>query len=136
MKNNASGDEPLKALATKLTTAARPVALRHGIRAFWADLAIDLWTVLQQRVAYVGRRIVFAQRPSDYDLWEQFLLAELTEAAYSAALRYTKRRSSLELQKDLYHAFGRALDDIGRQALLCHVLTVFAEDGIIPAPSW
>jgi hypothetical protein len=134
MKDNAARDEPLTALASKLTSAARPVAARYGIRTSWADLAIDLWTVLRQRVASVARRLLCAQRPSDFELWVQCLLAELAEAAYSATLRYTKQRSSLELQMDLYYVFGRVLDDIGRVTLLCHVFADFAEGGIILAP--
>jgi hypothetical protein len=92
---------PLRALATKLTIAAYPVAARHGMGAMWVDLGIDLWTVLRHRVTHLGRKRVCARPPGEFEVWRQCLLAELTEAAYRTTLKYSQR-SSLELEMDLY----------------------------------
>ena len=73
--------------------------------------------MLPKRVAYLARKFV-RERPSDFDLWRQCLLAELTEAAYGATLRYTKQRSSVELEMERYNAFYRALYALGRESRL------------------
>jgi hypothetical protein len=126
---NASCDPPmpLRALANKLTIAAHPVAARHGMGACWGDLGIDLWTVLQPRVTDLGRKLARARWPGEFEVWRQCLLAELTEAAYRATVRYSMQRPSLVLEMDLYYAFCRVLDEIGRETLLCHILGVGSE---------
>jgi hypothetical protein len=126
---------PLRALATKLTIAAHPVAARHGMETWWIDLGIDLWTVLEHRVTDLGRKLARARWPGEFEVWRQCLLAELTEAAYRTTLKYRTQRSSLELEMDLYQAFCRVLDDVGRETLLCHILAVGSEGGIMSAQS-
>jgi hypothetical protein len=39
-------DARLENLVAKLTDAAYPVALRHGVRGSWVDLELDLWKAL------------------------------------------------------------------------------------------
>jgi hypothetical protein len=39
-------DARLENLVAKLTEAAYPVALRHGVRGSWVDLELDLWKAL------------------------------------------------------------------------------------------
>ena len=39
-------DTRLEALVAKLTEAAYPVALRHGVQGSWVDLELDLWKAL------------------------------------------------------------------------------------------
>jgi hypothetical protein len=99
----------------------------------WVNLAIDLSTVLRQRVANVGHKLICARRSSEFELWRQCLLADLAESAYRAAVRYT--RSSLELEMDLYQSFCWVLDAIGRETLQCHMLAIGSEGGIIRARS-
>jgi hypothetical protein len=118
---------PLRALATKLTIAAHPVLARHGMATLWGDLGIDLWTVLQHGVTDLGRKLARARRQGEFEIWRQCLLAELTEAAYRATVRYSMQRPSLVLEMDLYYAFCRVLDEIGRETLLCHILGVGSE---------
>src|SRR5207245_4043061 len=60
------------------------------------------------------RKLACARWPSEFEVWRQCLLAELTEAAYRTTLKYRTQRSSLELEMDLYQAFCRVLDDVGR----------------------
>jgi hypothetical protein len=117
----------LGTLAARLTSAAYPIAARHGMKLFWVDLGIDLWTVLQHGVTDLGRKLARARRQGEFEIWRQCLLAELTEAAYRATVRYSMQRPSLVLEMDLYYAFCRVLDEIGRETLLCHILGVGSE---------
>jgi hypothetical protein len=128
---------PLRDLATELTIAAHPVAARHGLGALWlwVDLGIDLWTVLQRKVTSLGRTLAGPRWPGEFEVWRQLLLAELTDAAYRTTLRYGAQSSSLELEMDLYQAFCLVLDDIGRETLLCHMLEVGSDRGIMSAQS-
>ncbi len=51
--NNATApdrDIRLETLVAKLTEAAYPVALRHGVRGSWVDLELDLWKALGETV--------------------------------------------------------------------------------------
>jgi hypothetical protein len=51
--NNATApdrDTRLETLVAKLTEAAYPVALRHGVRGSWVDLELDLWRALGETV--------------------------------------------------------------------------------------
>jgi hypothetical protein len=53
----ADADHALEAFAAKLTAAAYPVALRHGVGDKWLDLELDLWRVLTETVKKWGREL-------------------------------------------------------------------------------
>jgi hypothetical protein len=82
----------LGALAARLTTAAYPIAARHGIKNFWVDLAIDLWTTLR-RLRYLEGELARA----DWESWRERLTAELADAAYRVTLEYGAMGSFIEL---------------------------------------
>ena len=46
----ADADHGLEALAAELTCAAYAVALRHGVKAKWLDLELELWEALKETV--------------------------------------------------------------------------------------
>jgi hypothetical protein len=120
-------------LAARLTSAAYPIAARHGMKLFWADLGIDLWTVLDDRVKDLERELARAGWPVDFEAWRERLAAELTDAAYRIALQYGALGSFLELELGLYHAFCQVVKDIGRERILGPILEVGLR-GIISAP--
>jgi hypothetical protein len=95
----------LGTLAIRLTSAAYPIAARHGMQLFWVDLGIDLWTALDKKVEDLERELAGAGWPADFEAWRDRLAAELTDAAYRIALQYGALGSFLELELGLYHAF-------------------------------
>ncbi|HEV3446239.1 MAG TPA: hypothetical protein VG099_16470 [Gemmataceae bacterium] len=122
----------LGTLAAKLTSAAYPIAARHGMKLFWVDLGIDLWTVLDERVKHRERELARAGGLVDFEAWRERLAAELTDAAYRITLQYGALGSFLDLELGLYHAFCQVVKDIGRQRLAGPILEVGLR-GIIPA---
>jgi hypothetical protein len=122
----------LGTLAARLTSAAYPIAARHGMKLFWVDLGIDLWTVLDDRIKHLERELARAGWPVDFEAWRERLAAELADAAYRITLQYGALGSFLELELGLYHAFCQVVKDIGRQRLSGPILEVGLR-GIIPA---
>ena len=49
-------DARLENLVAKLTEAAYPVALRHGVRGSWVDLELDLWKALGETLCQWKRQ--------------------------------------------------------------------------------
>jgi hypothetical protein len=123
----------LRTLATRLTRVAYPIAARHGMKLFWVDLAIDLWTALDDRVKRLEWELERAGWPGDFEAWLERLAAELTDAAYRITLQYGALGSFLELELGLYHAFCQAVNDIGRETMLCPILVEVGLRGTIRA---
>jgi hypothetical protein len=44
-------DTRLESLVAKLTEAAYPIALRHGVRGSWVDLELELWKALGETLS-------------------------------------------------------------------------------------
>jgi hypothetical protein len=121
-KNAMAAKRPtlLRALATKLTTASYPIASRHGMKNFWVELAIDLWTALDDRLKHLEADLACA----GYAGWRERLAAELTDTAYRLTLEYGVLGSFLELELDLYHAFCHVVDEIEPMSKAGSVLQV------------
>lgn len=54
-------DASLECLAAKLTEAAFPVALRHGVQGSWLDLELELWKTVSETVNKAARRVPHRQ---------------------------------------------------------------------------
>jgi hypothetical protein len=115
MKGNdwTTGDRDtfLENFASEFTAVAYPIALRHGVGGLWLDLELDLWRVLAGTVEKWGRDPPRVGWPGESETWRQSFLAELTEAAYSTALRRGLAGSFLELEFGLYRAFRSVIED-------------------------
>lgn len=92
-------------LLASLTEAALEVAAVHGVRGTSIDQELRLWRAL-------GRVIRARHLDGVADNCENFL-AELTEAAYSVALRRGFAGSFVEIQLDLWAALRRVLRATG-----------------------
>jgi hypothetical protein len=119
----------LGALAAKLTSVAYPIAARHGIQCFWADLGIDLWTALNDRLKHLERE----SARGGWEAWRERLAAELTETAYRITLRYGALGSFLDLELSLYNAFCQVVDDVRRERIVGPFLEVGLR-GIVVRP--
>jgi hypothetical protein len=113
----------LETLAAELTDAAYPIALRQGIAGSWVDLELDLWKVLNATVQKWGRESARAGRPIMFEVWRAALLAELTAAAYRAAVRQGVKGSFLEVELNLYRAFRSVIEEVGRSRVCRGVAT-------------
>jgi hypothetical protein len=89
----ADWDTLLANFAAELTSAAYPIALRHGIEDSWVDLELDLWRVLAETVKKWGAEIA----------------AGRTEAALNARAAncreestYANRQAGARIQFPLY----------------------------------
>jgi hypothetical protein len=59
-------DTRLETLVAKLTEAAYPVALRHGVQGSWVDLELDLWKALGDTLKKVrNQESGLKRRPSN-----------------------------------------------------------------------
>jgi hypothetical protein len=115
----ADRDTCLEGLAAALTSAAYPVALRHGMGGSWLELELDLWRVLGDTVRKWGPEMPRPGWPGRTEVWRNGLLAELTEGAYRAARRQGLKAPVLEVEAELYEAFRAVLKGGGLQATGC-----------------
>jgi hypothetical protein len=99
-------------LASELTDAAYPVALRHNVGDEWLDLELDLWKVLSETVRKWERQAPRTASPDDFQAWREGLLVELTELALHVATRHEMKAPLSEVELDLYQAFRLVLREI------------------------
>jgi hypothetical protein len=100
-------DSRFENFAAELTVAAYPLALRHGIRGSWIKLELGLWRALAETVKTWAREWPLAG-PSD-EVWQERLLADLTQRAFFVAMKHGIRGSLLEVELGLCRAFRRVI---------------------------
>jgi hypothetical protein len=111
-----------KVVATRLTIAAYPTAVRYWLGHVWSDLGIDVWKALNERLHHFTVACGGSGWPGNFAVQRECLLAELTDAAYRTFLRYGARGSFLELELGLYKVFCDIVHEISHEALLSHAL--------------
>jgi hypothetical protein len=97
-------DIRLEDFAAELTNALYPLVLRREPTEMWVDVELGLWRALAQTVE---RRL--RQRPAiswteELEAWWQELVVDLTESAFSIALKIGIKKSPLGLELSLYRA--------------------------------
>ena len=102
----------LESIAGELTEAAYPVALRHGVKGTSVDIELDIWKALRRAVRVAGKwgqRFGLSVRvpPS-----REQVLANLTNAAYTVALRRGFNGPFVDLELDLWKTLGRRLSQV------------------------
>jgi hypothetical protein len=98
-------DTLLDNFAAELTSAAYPIALRHGMAGSWIMVELGLWRALAETVKKWARQKPPAESSDEFELWRQGFLVDLTEGAFYIALKHGIRGSLLEVELDLYRAF-------------------------------
>ena len=111
-----------RVVATRLTVAAYPTAVRYWLGHVWSDLGIDVWKALDERLHHFTQECGRAGWPGDFAVRRECLLADLTDAAYRTFLKYGARGSFLELELGLYKVFYGIVHEIGHETLLSHTL--------------
>ena len=109
MSNNHSAtcnrDTLLENFAAELTSAAYPIALRHGMAGSWIKVELGLWRALAETVKKWARQKPPAGSSDEFELWRQGFLVDLTEGAFYIAVKHGIKGSLLEVELDLYRAF-------------------------------
>ena len=95
----------LENLAAELTSAAYPLALRHGIKGSWIKVELGLWKALAETVKQKAQEWPLAWPPDEFKAWREGLLVELTESAFYIAVKHGIKGSLLEVELGLYRAF-------------------------------
>jgi hypothetical protein len=95
----------LENFAAELTNAVYSVALRRQPKDAWLKMELALWKAVAESVArWAGQRPAAASAEELRD-WGEALIVDLTESAFSIALRYGITGSLLELELGMYRAF-------------------------------
>jgi hypothetical protein len=100
-------DIRLENFAAELTRAVYPLVLVRGLKGSWIEVELGLWRALAETVKkWAGQRPSAA--PSDeLDAWREGLFVDLTESAFSIAVRNGIKGSLLKLELGLYRAVRR-----------------------------
>jgi hypothetical protein len=100
-------DNRLENYAAQLTRAVYPLALVHGLKdsGSWIKLELGLWKALTKTVQKWARKQPSAASAGAFDTWREGLLVELTETAFSVAVRNGIQGPFLEVELDFYRAF-------------------------------
>jgi hypothetical protein len=98
-------DIRLENFAAELTRAVYPLALRRGLKDSWLKVELALWRALAQTVEKWARQRPPALSSEEVEAWRASLLVDLTESAFSIAVRSGIKGSLLELELCLYRAF-------------------------------
>jgi len=95
----------LENFAAKLTSAAYPIALRHGMAGSWIKVELSLWRALAETVKKWARERPPTGSSDEIEVWRQGFLVDLTEGAFYIAVKHGIKGSLLEVELDLYRAF-------------------------------
>ena len=102
-------DTRLENFAAELTSAVYPLALRRGPMDSWLKVELGLWRALTEAVKrWAGARPP-AAASGELAAWREGLLVDLTDSAFSVAVRNGIKGPLLELELCLYTAFRRAI---------------------------
>jgi hypothetical protein len=95
----------LENFAAELTQAIYPVVLRRQPKDSWIKVELALWRALAETVQrWAGQRPAAASA-EESKVWYEALIVDLTESAFSIALRNGITGSLLELELGMYRAF-------------------------------
>jgi hypothetical protein len=78
-------DARLENFAAELTSAAYPLALRHGMSGSWIAVELGLWRALAETVKKWAREWPPAGSSDEFEAWREGLLVDLTESAFYGA---------------------------------------------------
>ena len=103
----------LENYAAQLTRAVYPLALLHGLEGSWIKLELGLWKALAKTVQKWARQRPPPACAGKFETWREGFLVDLTETAFSVAVRNGIQGPFLEVELDFYRAFRLM---IGRRA--------------------
>ncbi len=98
-------DARIESFAAELTCAAYPVVLRRGGHGRWLNLELGLWTTLRNTVRKWADRRPTDTAMQELDAWREGILVDLTENAFSVAVRNGIQAPHLEVELSLYRVF-------------------------------
>jgi hypothetical protein len=104
----------LENFAAELTSAVYRIALRQGINGSWVKVELALWRVVANRVRKWARECPPAESLDQFNLRRKGLLLDLTNSAFSIAVKYGMTGSDLEMV-GLYRAFRSVVRRVGQQ---------------------
>jgi hypothetical protein len=107
-------DIRLENFAAELTRAVYPLVLVRGLKGSWIEVELGLWRVLAGTVKKWAGQQPSAAPSEELDAWREGLLVDLTESAFSIAVRNGIKGSLLELELGLYRAVRRVARRRGR----------------------
>jgi hypothetical protein len=110
-------DTLLENFAAELTRAVYPIALRHGTRCSWLKVELGLWRALADTVKKWAREWPPAGPSDELEVWQESLLVDLTEGAFSVTLQHCAQAPLLEVKWGLYRALRSVLRRAGQEAL-------------------
>jgi hypothetical protein len=110
-------DTLLENFAAELTRAVYPITLRHGTRCSWLKMELSLWRALAETVKKWAREWPPAGPSHELEVWQEGLLVDLTEGAFSITLQHGARGPLLEVKWGLYRALRSVLRRAGQEAL-------------------
>src|SRR5579862_7534293 len=89
-------DSLFEDFAAELTCAAYPLALGHGLKDSWIKVELGLWRALAETVKRWAQERPLAESSDDFKVWQEGLLADLTESAFYIAVKHGIKGSLLE----------------------------------------
>jgi hypothetical protein len=101
----------INCLTAELADAAYLELLRSRISGSWIELKLDVWQAVGTTVSQRLEHLFTAGRDqSESEPWRDVLLAELTEAAYRAGLRYGLQSPFLEVELGVRRALAAVIE--------------------------
>jgi hypothetical protein len=98
-------DNRLEHFAAQLTRAVYPVALLHGLKGSWLKLELGLWRAFANTVKKWARQRPPVASSGQFENWREGLLVDLTETAFSIAVKNGIQGPFLEVELDFYRVF-------------------------------
>jgi hypothetical protein len=98
-------DARIENFAAELTCAVYPVVLRQSGRERWLNLELGLWTTLRKTIRKWADRRPADSAVQELDAWRDGILVDLTENAFSVAVRNGIHAPHLEVELSLYRVF-------------------------------
>ena len=100
--------------AAELTHAVYPLVLRRGLKGSWIKMELGLWRVVAEVLKKWDRQRPSAASAAELEAWREGLLVDLTERAFSIALKNGIQGPLLEVELSLYRAFRLVFRRWGR----------------------
>ena len=100
-------DTRIENFAAELTLAVYPLVLRSGLKDSWIKVELDLWRAVAEVLKKWDRRRPSAASAAELEAWREGFLVDLTESAFSIAVRNGIKGSLLKLELGLYRAVRR-----------------------------
>jgi hypothetical protein len=102
-------DIRIENFAAELTSAVYTLVLRRGLEQSWLNVELGLWRALTEEVRKWAGEAPPAAPSDNLETWREALLVDLTDSAFSVAVRNGIKGPLLELELCLYAAFRRAI---------------------------